>query len=94
MVIHNLLIYFLAILGIFTGISIFTYLPKVRHDWLLKIYFMLLGGLNLYTGIIYVLIILGIISAIPPTQSSIFMRPANVLFLLMPYTIANRMIKK
>jgi hypothetical protein len=91
---HNLLMYFLAVLGFFTGISALRISSKFYVDWLLRSYFIMLGILNIYTGIIYTLIILGIISAIPPTQSSIFMRPANVLFLVMPYVISMRMVKK
>jgi hypothetical protein len=91
---HSLLTYFLAALGLFTGVSALRISGKFSMDWLLRAYFIMLGILNIYTGIIYTLIILGIISAIPPTQSSIFMRPANVLFLVMPYVISMRMVKK
>ena len=89
--IHNYLSYIIAVLGIYAGIYILLNIRKVRNDKILRFYFYVLGLMYLYIGIIYTLIIFGIIVAIPPTQASILMRPVNILAIATPFMIAKRM---
>jgi len=91
MTIHNSLSYILAVFGLYAGFYILFNMKKIRADWVTRTYFIALGAIYVYTGVVYCLIIMDIITAIPPTQSSIFMRPANILYVAVPFLIARRM---
>lgn len=93
MTVHNLLPLFIAIFGLLSG---FYTLNKartqhIRSDRILTINFISLGLLNLYIGTVYSLVLIGVISAVPSAELSIFMRPANLLQIVLPFFISWRM---
>ena len=92
MIIHN---YFLpalvSIMGIYAGSYILLNMKKIPQDRILRLFFYILGLTYIYMGIIYLLILLGLVAAIPATQAAILMRPVNILAIAAPFMIAKRM---
>jgi ABC-type transport system involved in multi-copper enzyme maturation permease subunit len=91
MIIHNLLPIIISILGIYAGGYILLNIKKIRNDKILRVFFYILGLTYLYMGIVYLLVLLGLVEAIPATQASILMRPVNILVIATPFIITKRM---
>lgn len=93
MVIHNLLPILIAVLGLISGAYIFrkSTSQRIRNDRVLTINFISLGILNIYIGSVYSLVLFGFISAVPSAELSIYMRPANLLQVVLPFLISWRM---
>ena len=89
---HQLLPIIISILGLCTGIDVIIRTWKLKDiDTTLKVFLYILGVMNIYIGIIYGLVALGIVGAIPATQASLFMRPVNILAVITPYMIIRRL---
>ena len=92
MIIHD---YFLptiiSVLGIYAGSYILLNMKKIKADLILRSFFYILGFTYIYMGIIYLLVLFGLIVAIPATQAAILMRPVNILAIAAPFMIAKRM---
>ena len=84
MTVHNAFTYLIAIEALFWGIFFLIRIPKMKILPIDKFNFYLWAVLCLYVGIVYTLIIFGIVVAIPPTESSVLMRPANFFMLGIP----------
>ena len=91
MAIHDALPLFIIFVGLFGGFYILTRAKKMKHDWVLELNFIVLGCINLYVGVVYLLVLLGIIDSIPTSELALFMRPANLLLLVLPLLISWRM---
>jgi len=92
MTIHDsILPVIITVLGLYAGLDILFNIKKISQDSVLKLYFCVLGLMYLYIAVIYVLILLGIVVAIPATQASIMMRPVNILAIVTPFLIAKRL---
>lgn len=93
MVIHNLLSGFIALFGLVSGIYIVGKInqQRVRADHVLQINFIFLGLVNIYSGTVYGLVLLGIVSSLPSSDVSILIRPAVLLQIVLPFLISWRM---
>jgi hypothetical protein len=91
--IHELLPFLIAVMGIYAGVYTLLLIRKTRiaQDRILFVNFLVLGVLNLYIGIVYSLVILGVVHAVPLSDLSLFMRPANFLQIFLPFLISKRM---
>lgn len=83
----------ISILGFYTGIYTLLLLrkSKIKLDRVLVVNFSLLGLLNIYMGALYLLVNMGVISNTPASELSPFIRPANLLLILVPFLISKRM---
>jgi len=88
---HEFLPLVIIMLGLSSGTYILLNIKKVRNDWVTRIYFVILGLMYIYMGIIYALVLFGIVAAIPATQAAILMRPVSILAIVTPFLIAKRM---
>ena len=89
---HMILPFIISLLGFYTGVYLVIRTYKLlEEDRTLKVFLYILGIMNIYIGIVYALISIGVVSAIPVTQASILMRPVNLLALVTPFMIAKRM---
>lgn len=90
---HNYLPFLIAMSGIITGCYIIYNLNKIvrRGDSAMTGLFILFAILNLYVGIVYVLVTTGVILSVPSSELSYFMRPANLFQVIIPFWIAWRM---
>jgi len=93
MVIHSLLPIFIAVFGFVSGVYTLIKITsqRISNDPVLKINFICLGILNIYIGTVYSLVLLGVISAVPSAELAIFMRPAILLQIVLPFLISWRM---
>ena len=87
MIIHNALPFLIAIFGVGGGIYILQRSKWLATDRTLHINFIAMGILDIYIGIIYFLVLLGVISSVPTSELSLFMRPANLLVVTIPLFI-------
>lgn len=90
---HNYLPLIIAISGIVTGVYTIYNLHKLRQrgDRVMVGLFAMWAVLNIYIGVVYFLVIFGIILSIPSSELSYFMRPANLFQIIIPFWIAWRM---
>jgi hypothetical protein len=93
MIIHDFLPILIAFFGLFSGVYTIqkAYSPKITADKTLQVNFILLGMLNLYIGAVYIGVLTNLISAVPAAELSIYMRPANLLQIVLPFFISWRM---
>lgn len=90
---HNYLPFLIAMSGIVTGCYIVYNLNKIvrRGDSTMTGLFVMFAVLNLYVGIVYTLVIFGVIRSVPSSELSYFMRIANLLQIIIPFWISWRM---
>lgn len=90
---HNYLPLLIAMSGIVTGCYIVYNLNKIvrRGDSTMTGLFVMFAVLNLYVGIVYVLVIFEVIRSLPSSELSYYMRIANLLQIIVPFWIAWRM---
>lgn len=90
--IHQAFAYMLAATGYAIG---YYFIKRARQalDTANKANLLALGLLDIYVGIIYTLILLGFVNnpEQDPQLSSLLMRPANLLFILLPWWISRKM---
>ena len=91
MTFHEFLPLVIVMLALSSGTYILLNIKKFKNDWVTRIYFVVLGLMYIYMGIIYALVLFGVVEAIPATQAAILMRPVNILAIVTPFLIANRM---
>jgi len=91
MIIHNILPFIIAFVGIFGGVYVLKKSNKMTHDWVLHLNFIALGVLDLYVGFVYLGTFLDIISPLPSSELSLYLRSANLLLVSIPLMISWRM---
>ena len=91
--IHSLLPFAIAITGLYSGLYTISLMRKgrIQQDKVLLVNFTILSILNMYIGIIYILVLAGVVESVPMSELSLFMRPANFMQILLPFLISNRM---
>lgn len=89
MTLHDTLPIFIAILGLFVGGYMMTKIRRLPKDNILLMDFVVLSLVNIYIGAIYLMFVLGIIPKVE--DLSLFVRPANLLQIVVPALIAWRM---
>ena len=89
MTLHDTLPILIAILGLFVGGYMMTKIRRLPKDNILLMDFVVLSLVNIYIGAIYLMFVLGIIPKVE--DLSLFVRPANLLQIVVPALIAWRM---
>lgn len=88
-VLHDALPILIAIFGLFVGVFMATKIKRFYGDLVLVMDFTLLSIVNLYVGAIYLLFAMGAIHGVE--ELSIFVRPVNLLQIILPALITWRM---
>ena len=93
MMIHSLLPFAIAITGLYSGLYTISLMRKgkIQQDKVLLVNFTILSFLNIYIGVIYILVLAGVVKSVPMSELSLFMRPANFMQILLPFLISKRM---
>ena len=93
MIIHSLLPFAIAITGLYSGLYTISLMRKgkIQKDKVLLVNFTILSFLNIYIGVIYILVLAGVVKSVPMSELSLFMRPANFMQILLPFLISKRM---
>lgn len=91
--IHSLLPFAISITGLYSGLYTISLMRKgkIQQDKVLLVNFTILSGLNIYIGVIYILVLAGVVKSVPMSELSLFMRPANFMQILLPFLISKRM---
>jgi hypothetical protein len=89
MIIHNSLPIVISFCGIVVAIYMMGRLKKLPKDKILVIDYFLLGLVNFYVGLIYLLFVVGVVPTV--SDLSLFVRPANLLQIIFPAIISWRM---
>ena len=89
MTLHDSLPIVISIFGILVGVYMITKIKKLPKDNILLMDFVVLSLVNIYIGAIYLMFVLGIIPKVE--DLSLFVRPANLLQIVVPALIAWRM---
>lgn len=87
---HQVFAYLLAVSGYAVGYYFIKrgLQARTRNN---KVNLIAFGLLDIYVGVVYSLILIGVIGANPPTLSSLLMRPANLLFIILPWWLSRGM---
>lgn len=93
MMIHSLLPFAIAITGLYSGLYTISLVRKsrIQQDKVLLVNFIILSVLNMYVGIVYILVLAGVVKSVPMSELSLFMRPAIFMQILLPFLISKRM---
>lgn len=86
---HDILPILIAIFGLFVGVYMATKIKRFSNDIILLIDFGMLSLVNLYVGAIYLLFSMGVISTV--SELSVYVRPVNLLQIVLPALITWRM---
>ena len=78
---YDVLPYFIFVVGLLSGIFILSKINKLRGDYVLIIDFLLLGAVNIYVGVVYLLFITGFINGLD--ELSLLIRPINLIQILL-----------
>lgn len=89
MIIHNSLPVVISFCGIIVAIYMMSRLRRLPKDIILVVDYFLLGLINLYVGAVYLLFVMGIIPTV--LELSLFVRPANLLQIILPAIVSWRM---
>jgi hypothetical protein len=89
MILHDTLPVLIAIAGLFAGGFVLSRIKRLPKDRVLIFDFLCLGLVNFYVGGVYLLFAMGVIGSV--SDLSVFVRPVNLLQIILPALITWRM---